>query len=55
LSEDTYCFNSPEELEDYVMSVFDIKPEAGLISDFVLGCWTEVNWQELYDHYKDDE
>ena len=55
LSEDTDCFYSSEELETYVMSVLDIETAPGLIADIVSGCWAEVNWQELYDHYKESE
>ena len=59
LMEDTDFFHSPEELEELVKSCADVDAdveiEAGLISDFISGCWAEVNWQELYDHYKEDE
>lgn len=58
LSIDRYrnSFDSPEELEAYVILMTDVPYlEAGLISDFISGCWAEVNWQELYDHYKESE
>ena len=48
----------PEDLEESVQSVVDecealSQLPAGLLSDFISTCWSEVDWHSLADHLND--
>lgn len=46
------------EIADYVKSYYDMDERgldnSGLLQDFLSGCWSSVDWQQIAEHVKEE-